>query len=158
MTQPPATQLLATLSTERAELTSFVTLLEREQKMLIENSTDLLLDLSKQKTVAAISLQELTDTRSTTLQNLIPQLTAAAINSWLLKHCPADSTIYAEILALAKHAHQLNRTNGELIQMKLRHNQQALTVLNNAANKANLYGSDGQPSLSPNGGRSLGSG
>ena len=158
MNPPPPPQLLAILSTERAQLKSFVTLLEREQKMLVENSTDLLLDLSKQKTDAAISLQGLTDARSTLLLNNIPEITTANINSWLLKHCPTDSTIYTEILSLGKQAHQLNRTNGELIQMKLRHNLQALSVLNNAAKKANLYGSDGQPSLSPNGGRSLGSG
>ncbi|MEI7844152.1 MAG: flagellar export chaperone FlgN [Gallionellaceae bacterium] len=55
-------------------------------------------------------------------------------------------------------AHHLNHTNGEVIQLKLRSNQQALNALLGAAqNTTALYGRDGQPSL-PISGRTLGSG
>jgi flagella synthesis protein FlgN len=52
---------------------------------------------------------------------------------------------------------RLNQTNGELIQIKLRYNQQALGVLYGAVQSAaGLYGADGQPNL-PSGSRTLGS-
>jgi len=85
-------------------------------------------------------------------------LSADAIRAWLKIHSPDGLSIWQGILDLAERARQLNNTNGELIQMKLRHNQQILTVLSNAVNQANLYGPDGQTSFSPGSGRSLGSG
>jgi hypothetical protein len=41
--------------------------------------------------------------------------------------------------------------------MKLRHNRQALAALSRAADRANLYGPDGQHNFTGGGGRSLGS-
>lgn len=139
-------------------LLDFVALLEREQGMLVENRTDQLLELSEQKSTDALGLNELAETRRSLLQKSIPELSIDTIHTWLAAHNPQGLPVWHEILALAERAQQLNRTNGELIQMKLRHNQQSLAVLSNAVNKANLYGPDGQPSFSPGSGRSLGSG
>lgn len=158
MKQSPGSQLLAALTAEHAALVSFIALLEREQGMLMENRTDQLLELSEQKSTAALGLNEITEARRSLLQKNLPQLSADAIQAWLTAHNPQGLTVWHEILALAERAQQLNRLNGELIQMKLRHNQQSLTVLSNAVNKANLYGPDGQSSLSLGSGRSLGSG
>lgn len=85
-------------------------------------------------------------------------LGADAIRVWLETHSQEGLDIWQKIRGLAVRAQQLNHTNGELIQMKLRHNQQTLAVLSNAADKANLYGPDGQHSFSTGSGRSLGSG
>lgn len=137
---------------------NFVALLEREQGMLMEGRTDQLLELSEKKTTDALNLDGLAATRRSLLQKHLPQFNAEAIRAWLGKHSPEGLVIWQEILALAERARQLNHTNGELIQMKLRHNQQSLAVLSSAASKANLYGPDGQSSFSPGGGRSLGSG
>ena len=61
-------------------------------------------------------------------------------------------------MCLAAHASQLNRFNGELIQVRLRYNQQALHALIGASQQAaGLYGPNGQPSLVGSG-RALGSG
>ena len=176
MSTHPATKLLAALSTERTALLNFTALLEREQGMLVENSTDQLLELSEQKSSDAISLHKLAETRRNLLrQSVTPasgtpaqaspsstrpsiDLSADAIRAWLKTHSPDALSIWQVILDLAERARQLNNTNGELIQMKLRHNQQILTVLSNAVNQANLYGPDGQTSFSPGSGRSLGSG
>lgn len=158
MKQLPDSQLLAAFSAEHAALRSFVALLEREQGMLVENRTDQLLELSGQKSGDALKLDELAQARRALLKKHLPQLDADAIRTWLAAHNPQGLVVWLEILALAERASQTNRTNGELIQMKLRHNQQTLTVLSNAANKANLYGPNGQPSFSPGSGRSLGSG
>ena len=158
MKQSSDSQLLAALTAERAALLSFVDLLEREQGMLVENRTDRLLEQSEQKSNASFGLNELAEARRSLLQENLPKLSADAIHAWLAAHNPQGLAVWHEVLALAERAQQLNRTNGELIQMKLRHNQQSLAVLSSTVNKANLYGPDGQPSFSPGSGRSLGSG
>ena len=158
MKQSSSPQLLSALTAERAALLEFIALLEREQGMLVENLTDQLFELSEQKSTDALNLNELAETRRALLHKNLPQLGTDAIHAWLETHSPQALTIWLEILALAERAQRLNQANGELIQMKLRRNQQLLAVLSNAVNKANLYGPDGQTSFSPGSGRSLGSG
>ncbi len=158
MNQNHITQLLAALAAERVALLRFVSLLEREQEMLVENLTDQLLDLSEKKSTDALGLNQLAEVRRSLLRKNIPVFSVEAIHAWLRAHSPEGLVVWQEILTLAERARQLNHTNGELVQMKLRHNQQTLAVLSNAVNKANLYGPDGQPSFSPGSGRSLGSG
>lgn len=158
MNQDTITQLLAAMAAERTALLSFVSLLEREQKMLVENLTDQLLELSEKKSTDALGLNQLAEVRRNLLRKFIPVFSVEAIHAWLRVRSPEGLVVWREMLALAERARQLNHTNGELIQMKLRHNQQSLAVLSNAVNKANLYGPDGQPSFSPGSGRSLGSG
>ncbi|TAN82289.1 MAG: flagellar protein FlgN [Gallionella sp.] len=161
MKRPPGphTQIFAALAAERAALLGFVALLEREQEMLVENRTDRLIELSGQKTTCAFNLNQLAETRRGLLRKNIPQPAGAdAVHAWLETHSPDGLAAWSEVIALAKRARQLNQTNGELIQMKLRHNQKSLAVLSSAVNKANLYGPDGQASFSPGSGRSLGSG
>jgi len=150
--------MLAALTVEHAALLDFVALLEREQGMLVDNLNDQLLGLSEQKTTDALTLNNLAQARRALLQEHIPQLGADSIQVWLQKHCPEGLPVWQKILGMAKRSQQLNLANGELIQMKLRHNQQSLAVLSNAANKANLYGPDGQPNITAGSGRSLGNG
>lgn len=158
MKQPSVSPLLAALTAERAALQKFVALLEREQSMLVENQTDQLLELSGQKSRDALELNKLAEARRTLLKQYLPQLTADGIRSWLETHSQEGLAAWQEVVALAERAQLLNNANGQVIQMKLRHNQQALSVLSNAADKANLYGPTGQPSFSPGSGRTLGSG
>lgn len=146
------------MTAEHVALVNFVALLEREQSLLVENFTDQLLELSEKKSTAALDLNRLVQERRAMLQNVIPRLDIEKIQAWLGVHCPNGLVVWQQTLALAKRSHQLNQANGELIQMKLRHNQQSLAVLSNALNNANLYGPDGQPSFSPGSGRSLGNG
>lgn len=158
MKQPHATPLLAALAAEHEALLKFVALLEREQGMLVENQNDLLLELSEQKSGDALELNKLAEARRALLKPHILQLSADGIRNWLAAHSPEGLALWEEIVELAARAQVLNNANGEVIQMKLRNNQQALTVLSNAVNRANLYGPDGQASFSPGSGRSLGSG
>jgi len=151
-------QLLSALNAEHAALQGFVTLLEREQGMLLENLTDPLLELSEKKSNDAVVLNRLAEQRRALLLKYLPQLSAESIRTCLRAQCPQGLTIWEEIMALTERARRLNQTIGELIQMKLRRNQQLLTALSKAANKANLYGPNGQTSFSPGSGRSLGSG
>ncbi|MGA8864770.1 MAG: flagellar protein FlgN [Gallionella sp.] len=158
MKQTTASSLLAALNAEQLSLLNFVTLLEREQEMLIANQSDQLHELSDQKTTASLVLNELSEKRRALLQECVPQLDAESVRAWLKMQCAAGAPVWQQIIALAKRSKQLNNTNGELIQMKLRHNQQSLAALFNAAKKANLYGPNGRPAVSPGSGRSLGNG
>lgn len=158
MNQNPATKLLASLAAEHLALQSFISLLEREQGLLVENQTDQLFELAEQKSVCAVNLNELAESRRNLLRKNIPVLSEESVHAWLKAHNAEGLAVWKKIRILAERAQEINRTNGELIQMKLRHNQQSLTVLSNAVNKANLYGPDGQTSFSPGSGRSLGSG
>lgn len=158
MNQNPATKLLTALTAEHVALQGFISLLEREQGLLVENHADQLLELAEQKSVSAINLNELAESRRNLLRKNIPTLSVESIHAWLEAHSTEGLAVWKKIRTLAERAQQINHTNGELIQMKLRHNQQSLTVLSNAVNKANLYGPDGQTSFSPGSGRSLGSG
>lgn len=151
-------QLLAALTAERDALRNFVDLLEREQSMLVANETDQLLQLADQKSANAISLGDLAESRRSLFRRDIPERSIETIHAWLEMNSAQGLAIWREIRVLAERAQQLNITNGELVQMKLRHNHQALSVLSKAVNKATLYGPDGQTSFSPGSGRSLGSG
>lgn len=148
-------EVLLTFTAERKQLFEFVSLLQREQNALVENTTDELLDLAEQKSVQALELNKFVETRNTLLHKHIGQLNAHSINTWLQQKSPPALALWQEILQLGQQARQLNHSSGELIQMKLRHNQQALSALGNAVNKANLYGPDGQTSFSTGGGRTI---
>lgn len=158
MTPPDCTKLLAALAEEHAAVRSFVDLLQQEQQLLTENSIDPLVMLAEQKSTRAIQLNRIAETRHRLLLALIPELTAPAIQSWLKINCAEGLALWQAILVLSDQARELNRINGELIQMKFRHNQQLLTALSRAVNQANLYGPDGQSNFSMGSGRSLGSG
>ncbi len=157
MTQILLTQLLAAFKSESLALDHFVALLKKEQAMLVENLTSQLIELSEQKTTLAISLNDLAQARRALLQKHIPTLSLESIGAWLKTNCPEGLIVWQKIIDSAKESQRLNQANGELIQMKLRHNQQSLAVLSNAFNQANLYGPDGQTNFKPGSGRSLGS-
>jgi len=142
------------LDKELAELRKFIVLLTSEQQALLNNDTESLLTLSEAKTQAASQLIEMSNSRRKAL------LTNSTDNMeiWLARHAPNSQVKWSEIRKLAAQAQQLNSTNGELINSRMRHNQQALSALHNAAKSAaGLYGPDGQANLSSSG-RHLGSG
>jgi len=156
--QTPTSKLLDILAAEHAALLEFVSLLEREQEMLVNDPGDQLLALSEQKTADALTLNGFAQERRAIFQKNIAKLDIDSIRAWLGAHSPEGLSLWQNILALAKRSQQLNLDNGKLIQMKLRHNQQSLAVLSDAAKKANLYGPDGQPDIPSSSGRSLGNG
>lgn len=149
--------LLTALSDELQAVRSFVELLRQEQILLTENSIDPLLVLAEKKSTDAVRLNELAESRRRQLEERVGTLTSATIEAWLSNHDRECLRIWQDICALAVQAGQLNNVNGELIQMKLRHNQQSLTALTRAVSQANLYGPDGQTNFSAGTGRSLGS-
>ncbi len=153
----PATEFTLRLNAERDALRGFIALLETEQQALIEGHTEQLLALSDSKTQAVHELSKLANARKQDLLAQGVKTGEGAITAWLQQHAADGLSIWQDILQLAEQLQYLNRTNGTLIQTKLRHNQQALTVLHNSASSAHgLYGADGQPHI-PSSGRILGS-
>ncbi len=130
---------------EERLLGSFLSLLQEEQQALLSDQTDSLFDIADKK------------------NRLVAELTKQTQQRRLLGGGPGDASP-AELLKLrdtvrkqAIQAEQTNQVNGELIQIRLQHNQKALHVLQNAArNAAGTYGPDGQASIPGIPGRSLG--
>lgn len=155
---PKQTDLASQLQAECTALRAFVTLLETEQQTLVTGQTEQLLPLAENKTLAVQALNKLANARKNTLLARGAKNDPGGIEAWLQAHAADSLPVWRDIQNMAAHAQQMNRSNGELIQVRLRSNQQALTVLRNAVNSASsLYGPDGQPHL-PASGRTLGSG
>lgn len=132
------------LSKELEALKNFVVLLTNEQKSLLCNDTDTLLSLSEMKAQASNQLTEISNARRKSL--LVNN--NDTMESWLATHAPASQSLWKDIQKLAAKAQNLNSTNGELIQSKMRNNQQALGVLyNSTTSTAGLYGPNGQANL-----------
>ena len=155
MTETPArksSDMLSKLKDECAKFRAFVVLLEDEQKVLLGQDPESLLPMAEAKSKLTEKLSALARERQEVLGTQTRDM-----QEWLKRHEPNGLPLWQEIRQLAMQAHSLNQTNGELIKIKLRYNQQALGVLYGAAQSAaGLYGPDGQTNL-PSGGRTLGS-
>ena len=148
-------EIASRLNEERTALRAFILLLEKEQQALLNQGAEQLMALAESKILAAHKLTDMANARRQLL-NIASEHTDTT--SWIQKNAPACCAVWEEIRELADRIHHLNQTNGEVIQLKLRSNQQALGVLLGAAKgTAGLYGRDGQPSLGITG-RTLGSG
>ncbi|TAJ81089.1 MAG: flagellar protein FlgN [Gallionellaceae bacterium] len=155
MTDPASADFQTQLNNERDALRAFIALLEKEQQALLQQDNDQLLALAEAKTQTANKLALIANTRRQFLNTHSANLDTAA---WIQKYAPACQTVWDAVRKLAEQAHHLNQTNGEVIQLKLRSNQQALnTLLGATQSAAGLYGRDGQPNI-PVMGRILGSG
>ena len=146
------TEFLSSLNDECTSLRAFVVLLEDEQRILLSQHIEELLPLAEAKIQLTNKIAALSATRQRSLPEGMLDMP-----KWLKRNAPQGIPKWKETRQLAAHVQTLNQTNGELIQIKLRYNQQALGVLYGAAQStAGLYGPDGQPNL-PNGSRTLGS-
>lgn len=155
--QSVITGLALRLCAEQEALKSFIALLETEQQVLLGGNAERLLPLSENKMRAASELGKLAETRKSELRANGATTGAGGAVAWLQNRAESLLPAWHSIQQLAGQAQQLNHTNGVLIQARLRHNQQALAALQNAArNTCGLYGPDGQPHL-PVPGRALGS-
>jgi flagella synthesis protein FlgN len=133
-------EFLSNLNDECAALSAFVVLLEDEQNALLGQPSETLLQLAEAKTQLADKITALAEAR----KRFLPEATRDTVE-WLKKNAPQGLPKWQEARQLAAQAHQINKTNGELIQIKLRYNQQALNALYGAAQSAaGLYGADGQ--------------
>lgn len=137
---------LQTVEAEADAVVRFVELLKLEQSTLGKGDIDGLSLLIQKKTEVAAELGVLAEQRNASLTAQGLGADRSGIEAWLEKH-PADTrlrTAWSRILPLAGEARELNRVNGELIQIRMQHNAQALEALLGASRQLSLYGPDGQ--------------
>lgn len=141
------TEFIASLDTERRAFAEFVELLQTEQEALQRGDIDRLVSLAQLKSEKVIALAQIEEKRNRHLvaQGFSPD--QRGMDAWLAQSAsstPHAAKIWQEMLSKAREAQQLNQANGTMIEQKLRHNQQALAILQAAANRSSTYGPDGQ--------------
>lgn len=150
-------EFISQMHAECAALQAFIGLLETEQQALLTEQTEQIHALADTKTQMVHQLTKLVNARRNGMLTRGIKIEPGSMETWLQTHTAINLPAWHEIRQLATRAQHMNRTNGELIQVKMRLNQQTLTMLHNATHIANgLYGPDGQPSL-PVSGRILNS-
>lgn len=154
---PELVTIGALLDREYRALQGFVTLLRREQALLEAGTTDSLAALAEEKLKAATELADFSATRDSKLIHSGLQPGRAGMDAWTTTPAGAGyRQQWQQLLALTAEARGLNDTNGQLINIRMQNNQQALSILMAAADQAVTYGPDGQQQTG-GGGRSLGS-
>lgn len=152
--------LLAAIAAETAALERFITVLQEEQRLLINGDADAVLPLLEKKTALVAELSAAGQQREQALRALGVDINKAAMEAWFAAGVSDDlQSRWKRLLELAQTANQINSTNGQLINTRLQHNQQALSILMNAAGGLpdnDTYGPDGHKKQGP-GSRTLGS-
>ncbi|MBN8452662.1 MAG: flagellar protein FlgN [Candidatus Accumulibacter sp.] len=143
---PTVTALRQLLEEEVTVVRGFVGLLEREQRLLIEGDVDGLPELLQDKNELAARLAAIAEQRRATLAADGLSADRAGVAAWFAAHPGEDDarTAWAELLPLATQARELNRLNGEVIQLRLQSNAQAIAALVGSSGALGLYGPDGQ--------------
>lgn len=137
---------LEILVNEAALVRQFVGLLEQEKAILTEGKTDALSTIAGGKEQLAASLNELSRQRNVHLavHGFAPD--RQGMEAWIAKHPQQKDAIAAwnETLSLAAEAKELNRLNGQLIQLRMQYTSQALEILRRKESALDLYGPDGR--------------
>lgn len=141
--------LAQSLDAELTAFRDFVQVLQTEQEALVQGDIDRLIELARLKSEKVVLLSQLAEQRSRFIAAQGFDPAHGGMGQWLAQHNSSQtarlSETWKQLLEQAETAKQLNQINGSLIETRLRHNQQALAVLQAAANQSNsLYGPDGQ--------------
>lgn len=133
----------------------FVGLLEREKDLLSGGRTEALAAAVEEKEQLAEKLNALTQQRGHYLVKNGFTADRAGMASWTAVHPQQKEAVTAweRTLSLTARAKELNRVNGQLIQLHMQYTDQALEILQRKESRLDLYGPDGQPAAS--GGRRI---
>ena len=135
---------------ERQAAHALIDLLNQEQAALIGADMDGLALITARKVPVIAEMAELATHRYRALADLGLPPTGTGIQTWIATTRednparPAAGKAWADLLALAKQAHEINRINGLLITTHMARNQGALNVLRAQTGSGNFYGPDGQ--------------
>lgn len=133
------------LKAEIEALQSFLLILQSEHRALTEGKIDKLTEFSRLKSEQAIQLSQLSASHpltrgdySTPSRDLTESIRSMDSDGQhdLLK-------LWEKLMDLAKQAKYQNQLNGAMIEAQMKHNQQALAILQEAAKQSSLYGPDG---------------
>lgn len=147
MKQESATGIAGSLRAELEAFREFHRTLQEEQVALIAGDLERLLQLAPGKNELMEKLFAFSAERARLLAAAGYENNPAGLAAWFNAIGVSDETreLWQQLLDLAREAEQANRRNGMLIETQLRHNQQAMAVLQTAANPVNsLYGANGQ--------------
>ena len=134
------------LAEEKKLVQQFVDVLKREQSALRDGRIDELPDHNEQKAQLVTDLNRLAEQRRTFLASHQLSNDKAGVDRWCAAHPDQKDAArqWADILSFASEARELNRLNGELIQLRMQHNIRALEALQGGKDALDLYGPDGQ--------------
>lgn len=146
MTQPDVgiDPVLSVLITEIQVVREFKSTLQTEQQSLVDGNVSALTELSQSKLDQVERLNKLAALR---LQKLASQGYSPDRNGmelWATRTGNAATQAWQSMLTAAVEARNTNKINGDLIQSRLHNNKQALSALLSVADRASLYGPDGQ--------------
>lgn len=144
------TAFLKTLEAEAEAVSQFAELLKLEQSALSSGRTDELPAYAEQKGKLAVRLNSLSAQRNAALAAQGFDADRAGVEAWCAKH-PNEKEVAAAwsgILLRAGEARELNRLNGELVQIRMQYISKALEALQVGGNSLALYGPDGQSTTS----------
>jgi flagella synthesis protein FlgN len=130
---------------ELSDLKRFCALLEEERKILTGAQADRLPDIANEKSVLAAQLSRLEAQRDSLLSQLGFPGGRSGVEAWLASRPNADAerNQWKELLEFARRARDGNETNGRLINLLLKQNQDALSALLSGGTES-IYGTDGQ--------------
>lgn len=142
------TKLINCLNDERNAILELIMLLKNEQDFLINADISNLEKITAKKTDIIRAISELSNIRNNTFISAGYEAHTISMHEWLNNtKNSAASTIWDEILSLAKSAKELNHTNGLLINRHHTRNQNTLNTLQGVLPGTGFYGPDGQPKL-----------
>jgi flagella synthesis protein FlgN len=139
--------LVQNLEAELQLFQDFIKVLQTEQDALVQGNVDPLLELARIKSGKVVLLSQLAESRVRFLSAQGYSQEHGGMTKWLQQHAagnPQIAELWQQLLTLAENAQQLNQINGSMIDTRLRSNQQALAILQAAANQSALYGPNGQ--------------
>ena len=144
------------LAGELADLKRFCVLLEEERKVLTGAQADRLADIANEKSSLAAQIGRRETRRDAMLVNIGLPKGRSGIDAWLasLPNPEAELARWQELLELAARARE-NQTNGRLIGLLLRQNEEAISLLVSGGADS-VYGNDGQTRRGTDGKRSFG--
>lgn len=146
MSVTPAAELEQTLAAEARLLGQFTALLETEREALTVGNTEELPAIGEQKEKLAIELTAVARQRNALLASLGHAADRPGVEAWIARHPKNERAAgyWREILATAARAKEQSRVNGQLIELRMQYNRQALDILRRQDNALNLYGPDGR--------------
>ncbi|SDI05422.1 flagella synthesis protein FlgN [Propionivibrio dicarboxylicus] len=139
-------QLRDSLQSERDQFAAFVNVLEQEQDILKRGDTEALPKNVDIKDQLAERLGALAMQRNALLQQLGFPADRPGIEAFCA-NLPAEkyfATLWAEIIALATRAKEINRVSGALVDLRMHFNSQVLGALQGNPSSSSVYGPDGQ--------------
>lgn len=154
---PPADPLTDLLDRELSDLRRFCALLEEERKVLTGAQADRLADIAKEKASLVAQLNQCEMQRDALLIKGGFMKGRPGMEAWLASQASpkTEHSRWNELLKLARLARDDNETNGRLINILLKQNQEALSVLLSGGAES-IYGADGQQRSPATGKRSFG--